>query len=88
MLCWKCGVELATERKLSFRAVCEACGTSLHCCKNCQNYTPGKPNDCSIPGTDFISDREANNFCEEFQLLGQFTPKKKTETNPFDNLFK
>lgn len=29
---------------------------------------PGKPNDCLVPGTEFIADREAMNFCEEFAL--------------------
>lgn len=69
--CWYCGAELEElpDKKITFRASCDKCGSWLHCCKNCKNYKPGLPNDCAIPGTDFIADREKNNFCEEFQVL-------------------
>jgi hypothetical protein len=71
--CWKCGTELPDppRGKLPFRALCDKCLSSLHCCRNCRHFKPGMPNDCLIPGTEYISDREATNFCEEFHLLGQ-----------------
>lgn len=77
MNCWHCGHSMETPQwgKLPFRALCDKCGSSLHCCRNCINYKPGLPNDCKIPNTDFVSDRTATNFCEEFKLLG-----KKPET--------
>lgn len=75
-LCWKCGVELELpEGKVRFRAVCDSCTSWLHCCSGCRNYRPGLPNDCVIPDTDPIADREAANFCDEFVLLGE-APKK------------
>ena len=68
--CWKCGAEVdLIDGKVPFRAVCEKCGFSTHACVNCQNYKRGLPNDCRIPGTDFVADREAGNFCEEFVPL-------------------
>lgn len=78
MFCWKCGTEMETpERgKIAFRATCDKCLAWLHCCKNCKNYRPGLANDCAIPGTEYIADREACNFCDEFSLLGN--PPKKT----------
>lgn len=76
MNCWQCGASLNLLGKLSFRATCDSCHASLHCCRNCLYYKPGRPNDCMIPGTDPITDREANNFCEEFKLLGK-APEKK-----------
>jgi hypothetical protein len=45
------------------------------------NYKPGLPNDCAVPNTEYIADREARNFCEEFELLGA-GPKKTA--NPDD----
>lgn len=90
MNCWKCGVQLQNlDRKISFRAECDQCGAALHCCKNCKYYAPGRPNDCAVPGTDFIADREANNFCEEFCLLGK-PPSSPPNHSPkkFDDLFK
>lgn len=72
MKCWHCGCDLTdSSDKLSFRAICDKCGASLHCCRNCVYYKPGLPNDCAVPNTDFVADRMASNFCEEFKLLGK-----------------
>lgn len=72
MKCWKCGAELPDPAwgKISFRAVCEKCLASLHCCCNCLHHKLGAPNECAIPGTSRIVDREAGNFCEEYKLKG------------------
>lgn len=71
-MCWKCGKALEDlPLKISFRELCPHCHAYLHCCKNCLNYQPGLPNDCKIPGTDPIKDRETINFCEEFRILGK-----------------
>ena len=82
MKCWKCGETLENPPggKLAFRAVCDKCTSWLHCCKNCKNYYPGLPNDCKVPGTEHIADREACNFCEEFELLGG-GPVKTADSN-------
>lgn len=53
--------------KIGFRAVCIHCDCDLHVCKNCRYYSVGKPNDCLVPGTDSIRDREQSNLCEEFK---------------------
>lgn len=71
MNCWHCGAPLNLIGKLSFRASCDACHASLHCCRNCVYYKPGLPNDCMVPNTDYVPDRTANNFCEEFKLRGK-----------------
>lgn len=89
MNCWTCGASLPdTGRKISFRALCDHCDAALHCCKNCRYYAPGRPNDCAVPGTDFVADRTANNFCEEFSPLGKApsTPPK-ADKKKFDDLF-
>ncbi|ADI37517.1 putative uncharacterized protein [Waddlia chondrophila 2032/99] len=70
MYCWKCQKQLddPPSPRLPFRATCDHCSAWLHCCVNCRNYQPGLPNDCKIPGTEQIADREACNFCDEFSL--------------------
>lgn len=90
LVCWNCGTPQNEPPfgKLPFRAECEKCGSALHCCKNCRFFKPGLPNDCMVPGTEFISDREANNLCEEFKVLGIKTEKKSSDKDPFNNLFK
>lgn len=92
MKCWSCGKNLEefAEGKIPFRATCDHCTAWLHCCKNCKNYKPGLPNDCMVPGTDYIADRTASNFCEDFSLLGKGpspNAKKGDLKSRFDSLF-
>lgn len=89
MKCWHCGAELdlSSTQKISFRELCNACSAWLHCCRNCKNYQPGLSNDCKIPGTDFVADREAMNFCEEFELLGKGPDQKRNLKSRFNSLF-
>jgi hypothetical protein len=89
MDCWNCG-KVLPDQKITFRASCEACYADLHCCKNCKFYKPGLPNDCMVPGTDYIADRAKSNLCEEFSAKGIVLPPSK---NPdakkrFNDLFK
>ncbi len=80
MRCWKCGAELSDppRGKLSFRSTCDQCFAWLHCCRNCKHYKPGMPNDCMVPGTEYIADREAVNFCEDYHLL-ETSPSKSPD---------
>ena len=86
MNCWKCCKSIDVV-KVGFRDVCPHCDIDLHTCTNCRYYAPGKPNDCAVPGTDFIRDREAANFCEEFKVKTDF-PQKSDQKNKFNSLFK
>jgi hypothetical protein len=81
MNCWNCGAPLNLTGKIPFREECGVCHAALHCCRNCVHYKPGLPNDCMVLNTDFITDRTAINFCEEFKILGK-SPEKKV--NPKD----
>lgn len=102
MDCWKCRKKISEAPiKIGFRAVCVHCEADLHVCKNCRYYSVGKPNDCLVPGTEPIRDREMFNFCEEFRpkvdaeppasdekarrILGVDEPVKKKD---FKSLFK
>ena len=87
MKCCKCGTEQELKGKLSFRAKCDQCQAWLHCCINCKNYEPGRANDCKIPGTEYIANREAINFCEEFELLGTGPIKKADPKDISKRLF-
>ena len=80
MKCWSCGTDLPDPEwgKVSFRAECDKCGAALHSCKGCRFYHPGLPNDCEVPGTDFISDREKMNFCEDYKFANK-DPKEKID---------
>jgi len=101
MYCPKCKSKLSEQ--ISFRSTCENCEIDLHVCVNCKNYSIGKPNDCFVPNTEYVSDREKNNYCEDYSPLKAPTDDKKaskdevseklfgekedTEKKSFDSLF-
>lgn len=89
--CWQCGqkVEEYLGNKVPFRATCDHCAAALHCCQNCKHYKVGLPNDCMVPGTEWVSDRRASNLCEEFSLLGvKRPPPDASGKKKFEDLFK
>jgi len=57
-----------TKKQPGVKEVCQKCNAYLHCCLNCRWYTPGKPNDCMIPNTEKIANREGPNFCDDFEM--------------------
>ncbi len=73
---------------MSFRATCTKCLAWLHVCKNCIYYKPGMSNDCQIPGTELIADREMANFCEDFKVLGKAPPTRLDPLEIAKKLFK
>ncbi len=80
MKCWKCNKTISDlPVKIGFRASCTHCDADLHVCKNCRYYSIGKPNDCIVPGTDLIADREQSNLCEEFKPKTKFEEGSKTD---------
>lgn len=88
MNCWKCAKLISDAPvKIGFRALCPHCGIDLHTCLGCSYYAPGKPNDCAVPGTEYVRDRESSNFCEEFRVKTD-PSSKRLEPNRFDSLFK
>jgi hypothetical protein len=89
MKCRKCGKVVSEEPvKIAFRATCPHCDADLHTCTNCRYFAPGKPNDCAVPGTDFVRDREAANFCEEFKQKTDSPPRPEADKKKFNSLFK
>jgi hypothetical protein len=86
-VCFKCLKNLNDlGSKISFREACPYCGADVHTCKNCKYFYLGKPNDCLVPGTERVADREAFNFCEDFQRkCSTATPQFKKD---FNSLFK
>ena len=84
--CWKCKKLISdVSIKIAFRATCISCSADLHVCKNCRYYSVGKPNDCIVPGSDPISDKEQSNLCEDFKPLS--SPSSNTEKDSARKIF-
>ena len=67
--CAFCGDEVVSE-KIGFRDLCNRCDEGLHTCTQCQNYAPGKSNDCLEPQAELVRDKERNNLCDWFVFAG------------------
>jgi hypothetical protein len=48
------------------RDTCLACGSDLHCCRNCLFHDPAYHNQCREPQAERQVDKERGNFCEYF----------------------
>jgi hypothetical protein len=56
------------EGKIGRQEVCPYCRHDLHCCLNCRLYDEYAQNQCRESSTEWVSDRDKNNFCEFFAL--------------------
>ncbi|GMU91923.1 MAG: hypothetical protein AMXMBFR4_09810 [Candidatus Hydrogenedentota bacterium] len=67
--CHRCGAEWVADVKTpGVKEYCEQCSAYLHCCLNCRHYNPAYHNQCAIPTTDWVADKEGANFCDEFEF--------------------
>lgn len=65
--CFRCGAEWQADKKQpGFKDACTACSAYLHACRNCLHHNRSLHNQCAIPTTDFVGNREGANFCEDF----------------------
>ena len=64
--CYSCGKKIETTKPIGRQDLCPHCRNDLHCCLNCSLYDEYAQNKCREPGTEWVSDREKNNFCEFF----------------------
>lgn len=67
--CWKCGgaIELKSGERVGSRDECPRCKFSVHSCRNCRFYDPGRNNQCAEPHVEWVRDKEAANYCDYFQ---------------------
>ena len=94
-LCYRCGKEWVslTKKQPGVKETCPRCNAYLHCCLNCKWYMPGKPNDCYVPNTDKVANKEGPNFCDFFEFKegssnNNWEVQREKAKKDFDNLFK
>jgi hypothetical protein len=82
MFCYRCKKKLdLSNDKISFRSCCDFCGFDQHVCLNCKYYSIGKPNDCNVPNSERVLDKEKYNFCEDFKKKEKGDDKKLSFEN-------
>ncbi|MCA9412788.1 MAG: hypothetical protein KC931_00795 [Candidatus Omnitrophica bacterium] len=68
--CWKCGAAWSGESQPGRADECAKCQMDLRSCMNCVHHDVRYHNECRIPETEIVRDRERANFCEQFALKG------------------
>lgn len=67
--CHRCEAEwVSDKREPGVKDICSECSAYLHCCLNCRFYDPSYHNQCQIGTTEWVGDKEACNFCDEFEF--------------------
>ncbi len=67
--CHRCQREwVSAKRQPGVKEFCEGCAAYLHCCRNCRHFAPTLHNQCAIPTTEWVGDKEGANFCDEFEF--------------------
>ena len=61
---------MGLQGKIGRQEVCPHCRSDIHCCIHCILYDEYAQNKCREPSSEWVSDREKNNFCEYFVLQG------------------
>ena len=68
--CHQCGApwDGGGKKQPGVKDICDNCSAYLHCCLNCRYYDPSAHNECYIPTTEWVGDKAACNFCDEFEF--------------------
>lgn len=66
--CHDCGKPWTEKGQPEISATCPHCYAFMHCCMNCRFFDAYAHNKCRIPTTEWVADREKNNFCDEFEF--------------------
>lgn len=64
--CWHCGRPLS-KADYGRETLCLGCEKPTRVCRNCNDYAPGRPNDCLEPMAERVMDKTAANHCEFFK---------------------
>jgi hypothetical protein len=76
--CWQCGTAL-DKVDYGRETECRGCGKPTRCCRNCEFFAPGRPNECIEPIAERVLDKARPNFCEFF------APSRTPQAGPDDS---
>ena len=88
--CYRCGEEVELEGKVTRDDTCPSCHAYRHSCRNCRFHDRSAHNECREPAAEWVSNKEAANFCEYFEPGAGGAPRRGPEDgrDAFENLFK
>jgi len=89
--CHFCKKEIPYDTRILRTETCPWCRSDLHVCLNCTHHDSSRYNECLIPGTERVKERERANHCTAFEMRDGKPGEdhNKTETmNKLNDLFK
>ena len=90
--CYACHAPLALPGKPGRRDTCPTCGADLRCCLNCRVYSPTASQQRPLPTAEYVRDKRAANFCDDFAFRDIEAQTRETERDRvqrrIDDLFK
>jgi len=89
--CHRCGNLVNTA--VLVNTACAKCGSSLHCCAQCESFDPGARFECMHPITARVTPKDAFTTCRHFEARATVeretgSVKQTTARSAFDDLFK
>lgn len=66
-VCHFCKKELPYETRILRTETCPWCRSDLHVCLNCRFHDPARYNECEVPTTDRVKERDRANHCGAFE---------------------
>lgn len=93
--CHQCGtaIEVDQGEKVLRHHTCSNCDADLKCCLHCRFYDTSRNKQCTETEADWVSDKEAANFCDYFEPNPNSGPvgggsSDDEARSKFDDLFK
>ena len=65
-ICYNCKKEIPYDTRILRTETCPWCRLDLHVCMNCKHHDPSRYNECMMPGTERVRERDRANHCSEF----------------------
>ena len=65
-VCHHCHKEIPWDTRILRTETCPWCASDLHVCLNCKFHDVSRHNECLVPNTDRVKERDRANYCNDF----------------------
>jgi len=84
--CHFCKREIPWETRILRTETCPWCRSDLHVCLNCVYHDTSRHNECQIPNTDRVRERDRANHCTVFKFREGPIAEDKTKDEAMKKL--
>ncbi len=84
--CHFCKKEIPWDTRILRTETCPWCRSDLHVCLNCTQHDPARNNECRIPNTERVRERDRANHCTDFAFRDGKAKEDTTRNNTLNKL--